>query len=320
MGLLPPTRTDFIDDRDGWDLEVRYYSDPERKIPGRPPVVMIPGYAMNTHILAFHPRGASLVEHMVAAGFDVWTANLRGQGGSRRTGPRARFGLAELALVDIPAVLAHVRHRSGFERVDVIGCSLGGSLLFAYLAHHRADHGVRRLISMGGPLTLTHTNPLLKALFASGRLAGWVPIKGTRRLAGVGLPLLRRIPSVLSLYMNADGIDLSRVDPLVQTVDDPVRRVNRQIARWLRAGELRVRGVDVAAALRDVHDVAVLAVIANRDGIVPPGDARSIADVVEGATVLEVGTPDRWYAHADLFIGNTAAEDVFTPLERWLSE
>lgn len=317
MGLFPPVRVDHVPSG-AWRLEVRRYDAPATRVAGRRPVLMIPGYAMNTHVLGFHPRGRSMVEYLVAEGFDVWTANLRGQGGA--TGPAGeRFGLGELVLDDVPAVLDHVRQVSGAEKVDVIGCSLGGSLVYAWLAHHPVDHGIGSAVTIGAPLRWDKVHPLLRAAFVSGRLAGAVPIKGTRALAGRFLPLLRHLPGVLGMYMNPAHVDLSQIDRLIETVDDPVPWINRQMARWIQQHDLVVRGVNVTTGLTRVQDVRTLAIIASRDGIVPPDAARSITQVMPHTRVHAVGDAHRWYAHADLFVGDHAEEDVFRPLATWLT-
>lgn len=322
MGLLAPTREDDVDNGAGWRLHVRVYDDARTRVPGRPPIVLVPGYAMNTHILAYHPGGPSMVEHLVSRGFEVWTANLRGQGGSRRTGAPRPWGLGELALDDLPRVFDHVRARTltGADRVDPVGCSLGGSLLYAYLAHHPVDHGFGSVVSIGGPLRWEDIHPLMRVAFVSSRLAGAVPIRGTRRLAELALPWMLRAPGLLSLYMNAAEIDLDSVEELLPTIDDPVQHINRQVARWVRNRDLVVRGVDVTSGLRRVEGVRLLSILANRDGIVSPAAARAVAAAMRPGHVdlLEVGTAQRWYAHADLFIGKRAQQDVFEPLSRWL--
>lgn len=302
-----------------WQLQLRRYADPARHDPRLRPVIFVPGYAMNSWILGFHPQGPSMVEWLVQDGFEVWTVNLRGQGDSR--GPRrpARYGLAELALDDLPDALAHVRARtaSRAEGVDLVGCSLGASLVYALLAHEGGD-GVGAVVGLGGPLTWTEVHPLLATAFRSAHVASLVRIRGTRRIARAALPWVRHVPAVLSVYMNARRIDLSRAEDLVNTVDDPVPWINVQLARWVRQRSLVVRGLDVAQALRDV-DVPVLAVAANADGIVPVSTALSVADALGGPVdTLVVGEPDRWYAHADLFIGQDAHEDVFEPVRTWL--
>lgn len=319
MGILEPAEHVWIDSGHGWLLELRRYVDPQRFRGDRRAVVMIPGYAMNTFILAFHPGGASMVEHLVAEGREVWTANLRGQGGSQPRSRARRFGMGELALEDIPAVLAHVRRHTAAAdtRLDVIGCSLGASLTWGFLAHNRVDHGIASMIAVGGPLRWDEVHPLMEFAFRSPRLAGLVRFKGTRALARRALPVVKHAPGLLSIYMNARQIDLSQGDQLVNTVEDPVPYVNQQVARWVQQKDLLIRGVDVSRALQDL-ELPTMAIFANADGIVPPGAARSVAQVVRDVQVLEVGTADRWYAHADLFIGPRARREVFEPMSAWL--
>ena len=142
-----------------------------------------------------------------------------------------------------------------------------------------------------------------------------------RRLARVALPVLKRVPLLLSIYLNADGVDLSRGDQLVKTIDDPVPYINRQIARWIRKKDLVVGGVNVTEGLAQVT-TPLMVVLANKDGIVPVKTAMSAVDAMGSAqsTVLEVGDPERWVAHADLFIGEGSQERVFEPMSRWLRE
>lgn len=324
MGLIIPAQVDRVDNLSGWSLEVRAYRDEAKLVPGRRPILMIPGYAMNSFILGYHPAGTSMVGYLVDQGFEVWTANLRGQGGSLPYRRPARFGMAELALDDLPAAMNHVlRHtRTGADRLDPIGCSLGASFLYTYLAHHPHDHRVGAAVAIGGPLRWETMHPLFRVAFSSGRLAGAIPIKGTRRLAKAALPLLTRVKPLLSIYMNADEIDLSNAEQLVHTVDDPIPYVNRQLARWVRDRDLILRGVNVTEGLKQVQDVPLLVLLANRDGIVTPEAARSVVASMgaERVDVQEIGTPERWYAHADLFIGNHAEAEVFAPLATWLAD
>ena len=320
----PALRTDrrLVDNGEGWQLELQRFHVEGALDPTRRPLLMIPGYAMNTFILGFHPTDRSMVEHLAMDGFEVWTANLRGQGGSER-GPRAgrRYGMGELALVDLPRVLEAVRAdtRAAGPTVDLVGCSLGASLVYAYLAHHPDDHGVGAMIAIGGPLRWVEVHPAMAMAFKSPRLAGLLPIVGTRAMARCALPIVKHVPPLLSIYMNARRVDLSRPDLLVNTVDDPVPYINRQVARWVRDRDLVVRGLNITEGMRRV-DLPVLVVLANRDGIVPAATARSVADLMPAhrVQVLEVGEGERWYAHADLFIGVDARRQVFEPMSAWL--
>lgn len=316
-------RLHYEDNHQGWLLEIRQYWDPERLDRSRRPLLIIPGYCMNTFILNYHPSQRSMVAHLVDEGFEVFTANLRGQGGSRRLSGSRRFGFREVALVDIPTVMHFVQATALSEpaRVDAIGCSLGATYLYAYLAHHPNEHVVGSLVGLGGPLRWESAHPLLPFIFASPRLAGMLPVIGTRKLAQTILPIARRIPKALDLYMNRQNIDLSQAGILTQTIDDPIPYLNRQIAHWVRHQDLHVAGVNVTEAMGSI-ETPTLCIAANSDGIVPPDTAFSILDAVgtDDVLALEAGDQEHWFAHADLFINDYAEREVFDPLATWLAD
>lgn len=313
-----------LNNDDGWELDLKQFHRPDVLRKDRRPVVMIPGYAMNTFILSFHPSGRSMVEYLVDQGFEVWTANLRGQGDSRRVGGKRSWGLGQLALHDLPTVLEKVRldTLTGQDEVDLVGCSLGASMVYAFLAHHPRSHGVGAVVAMGGPLRWEAVHPLMAAAFRNAAVVSTLRFRGTRRLAEAALRLVRVVPPLqrlLHIYMNPSQIDLRAGSDMVQTVDDPVPYINRQIARWMRQKDLYVRGLNVTQGMAEVQ-VPVLCVLANADGIVPVATALSVRQVLgsELVSVLEVGDNERWFAHADLFVSRDAEHKVFEPMARWL--
>ncbi len=302
-----------------WTLDVRSYREPTRVDRALRPVLLIPGYCMNTTPLTFHPSGPSLIEFLTDQGFEVWTANLRGQGDSHSKLSAGSSGFRDLALVDLPSALSQVRAatESQQDRVDVIGCSLGGTYLYAYLAHHPETQDIGSVVGMGAPLLWPEPHALLRTLFASPAFAGRVRVSGTRRMASLALPLARRFPKLLSVYMNAEIVDLSGLDTLLATVEDPIPKLNGEIARWMKNQELVVSGVNVSEALRGVRR-PYLCIAANRDGIVPLESAQSAVNAFAASETLVVGDDETWFAHADLFVSRPAQERVFAPLARWL--
>src|SRR5579883_2044374 len=106
------TREYLVPNGDGWLLSLTQSWEPERLVPGRRPVLIVPGYGMNSFIFSYHPHGPSLEGSLAAAGFEVWRADLRGQGPSQRDGGSDDFGLADLALTDLPAAIAAALQRS----------------------------------------------------------------------------------------------------------------------------------------------------------------------------------------------------------------
>jgi pimeloyl-ACP methyl ester carboxylesterase len=306
----------------GYRLVLKQSFDPNTLQPGRRPLLIIPGYGMNSFIFRFHPSGPSLVESLVTAGFEVWTLDLPGQGDADPLPKGARHAFEPIALLDLPAAFEALLNnsRTGADRLDPIGCSLGTALLCAYLAHHPKEHRFGALVSMGGPLRWEESPVLLRLLFASPRLAGSVSVRGARQFARAVLPIARRVPLLLRPYMNARGVDLSRAGDLVQTVEDPHPPMNEEFARWFHARDLEVRGLNVTRALSDIS-LPALCIYANKDGIVPPRTALSLLDALGGDDkfVIRAGDESDWFAHADLFINRRSQEWVFQPLIAWLS-
>ena len=297
---------------DGWRLRFRRIDG------GGQPVLLVPGFAMNTFILDFHPSGASLMQHLADAGHDVWAVDMRGQGDNKQ-GSASQIGLSERALIDLPAALRHVRRATSSDAVDVIGCSLGGTLLYALLGHDpRAP--IRRMVAIGSPLTWKRSPPLLRAFGVLGPIAGRVPIHGSRYAARAALPVLARVmPSLLSIYMNTEHVDISRASELVKTIEDPAPRIRRQLAAWIRGGDLVVNGLNIVEALARV-DKELLVVTGTGDGIAPKSSCAPALEAWGGPSRhLVVGSrEDRW-SHADLFIADTAHAEVFSPIVKFLN-
>lgn len=312
----------YVDNRAGWRLAVTRFGPPAG-VPVRPrPLLIVPGYGMNSFIFGFHPEGASLVESLATRGHEVWTVDLRGQGRSIRARGSNRYGIAELAVDDLGVVLRHVlaRTTTGGVRVDLVGCSLGAALSFAHVASV-PDAPVHAMVSMAGVVTWKETHPLVRLAFGTPRLAGMVRFSNTRRLARVALPVLAKVaPSLLSIYLNPASTDLAQSARMVQTVEDPHPVINREIAEWIARGDLVVRGVNVSRALASMTH-PFLCVVAAHDGIVLPATARHAYDVIGSPTreLLVVGDDTLRIAHGDLFLCRGAELRVFAPVAEFLA-
>ncbi len=286
-------------------------------------MVVVPGYGMNSYIFDFHPSGPSMVETWASLGFEVWTVDPRGHGASRRLPPARRsFGLADLALNDLAVALDFVAANTLTERERVfgVGCSLGGTLLFAHTACRRG-HRVAGLVAMGSPLRWEAILPIFEPFRRVPGFAATLAVPGSRFFAGLLLPrLARAAPSFLHPYMHLERIDPSATDRMVLTVERLYPRLNREIARWMASKDLVLGGCDVTRGFY-ATTMPLLCVVADSDGIVPEATALSACHRSPGppGEVLRVGTADRPYAHADLFISEGCHEDVFLPVAAWLS-
>ncbi len=306
---------------DGWMLSLRRTVDPEKLDSERHPLLIIPGYGMNSFIFGFHPRGTSMEAVLASHGFEVWSVDLRGQGRSRSVGGSLRYHLEDLVLYDVAAAVRFVvgTTKTRAKDLDLIGCSLGATMMFAHVVCQKEHHG-RRLVNMGGPVRWVQVHPLLRVAFASPRVVEALPFRGTRHLARVALPALRRVPWLLSLYLHPSHIDMSRAGELSRTVENPNRHINADIARWMNLRDPMIGGRNIAEELKNIR-LPLLTMVANADGIVPRATTLWPHETIGSPQkkVVEVGTDDEPMAHADMFIHDRAPERVFNPLGDWLS-
>ena len=311
----------IVDNDAGWHLPLSETHDPARFDPSLPPVLIVPGYGMNSFIFGFHPDGESLERHLIQAGFEVWKADLRGQGSAVRLEGSSRIGLADLALVDLDAMLAAVRTRtrSKAAKVHVIGASLGGSLMLTH-AVIRGTEAYASLVAMGSPIRWVDVHPVVKVAFGSPALVGAVSLRGTRRLATTFLPILAaRAPKLLSLYLNPEITDTSQAAEMARTVEDPSRHLNTEIAQWMKDKDLIVGGVNIAEGLRAVR-APFMCVLASADGVVPARTAEFAYQRIGSPekSLVRAGSEEVRMAHADLFVSRESKARVFQPISTWL--
>lgn len=308
-----------IDNGAGWSISLKRV--PARGVARKAgPALIVPGYGMNSFIFGFHPRGLSLEDFLASRGIETWSADLRGMGRAKNTGGNEDFGLADY-VDDVKVAVDAVIERSEIEnpKIDLIGCSLGATLVFSYLALH-PDAPVNCAVNFGGLVTWKKIHPAVRIAFASTRVVEKVHLKHTRTIAGLALPLIiKHAPKLLAIYMNTESTDTSNAATMVQTVEDPVTHVNIDIAHWLKDRELTVRGVNVSRALGEMT-YPHMTVLAKDDGIVPPETARALFEGIASTDkeILEVGGNDHPMAHADLFLATGAQDLIFKPLSEFL--
>jgi pimeloyl-ACP methyl ester carboxylesterase len=317
------SRPHLVPNRDGWRLSLTQSWDPKALIRPSLPVLIVPGYGMNSFVFGYHPSGVSLEGSLAEAGFEVWRVDLRAQGESVSAGGTDAFGLEDLAVTDLGAAIDAILDRSetGAREVAVIGASLGGTLMFLHAALV-ADHKIGAMVAVGAPVRWVKIHPLLRVAFGSPTLVGLVRFRGSRRLAAATLPhLLRYTPWLLSIYITPSSLDRRALGELVKTVEDPNRHVNRQIAEWIRKRDLVIGGTNVSRALRSMR-APLLCIRGNADGIVPPETAEFSYREIGSAdrTLIVVGSEELRLAHADMFVSDHAHERVFSPIRAWLVE
>src|SRR5205807_648059 len=144
---LRPCCDGFATTADGWRLGIRRIR-PAQLDPGKYPVVLCHGLGLNGTFWTI--TDDNLADLLTARGYDVFVVDMRGSGASHRVGsvgrlnaalrqtPLLEFGegrwtMDDEAFYDVPAILDFIRETTGHDRVNWVGHSLGGMLMFAFL-------------------------------------------------------------------------------------------------------------------------------------------------------------------------------------------
>jgi len=303
----------------GWLLHVKRFFLAEKQDKQLRPLLIVPGYGMNSFIFSYHPHDVSLIEYLCEQGFEVWTADLSAQGESVNRSGGEEPGLKELACMDLPVIIDRVikNNSGGHEKIDLVGCSLGGTLIYIYTALFGTEK-VSSVVGLGSPLRWEKINPLVRVLFSSPGLAGSVKVKNMRTIAKYALPILAKVPKLLHIYIHPEIVDLSKPEILTQTVEDPNRVINRQIATWLKTKDLFIDGKNITELFGKIT-VPLFLILCKTDGVVPPETALSALNTNSKIKEYVVAGNDKVkMAHADMYISRYARQFVFEPLASWL--
>ncbi len=206
---LRPCADGYAYTADGWRLGVRHYR-PEHPDPNKLPVVLCHGLGLNATFWTITDN--HLPAQLNARGYEVYVFDIRGSGENGRPGRNDRINRAlrhtpfrergerwwnvnDLMRYDVPAILDYVQRDTGRDRVNWVGHSMGGMLMFPYLELEPAGHErIASFVAMGSTIILAEApqrdmlwaNRAMRALslFASpGRLGrpltyfrapGWV--------------------------------------------------------------------------------------------------------------------------------------------------
>ncbi len=143
---------------DGWVLTLHRFLPPEGV--QRRPIPLILGHGINMNRTAFElSRRGSLARALAARGHDVFVAEYRGEPTSKppvrgeRAGERWAYDLMDHPRHDVPAIIREARRIAGAPKVSWIGHSMGGVLIYLYVALH-GDDALHRVVTLGCPMRM----------------------------------------------------------------------------------------------------------------------------------------------------------------------
>jgi pimeloyl-ACP methyl ester carboxylesterase len=338
---LRPCTDGFAYTADGWRLGVRHYR-PEHPDPGKLPVILCHGLGLNATFWTLTDH--HLPSQLAARGYEVYVFDIRGSGENaqlgrhdwinrhlRQTFLRERgergWTVDDLVQYDVPAILDYVARETGRDRVNWVGHSLGGMLVFPYLELAPRPERIANFVGMSSTI-IQATSPqtdMLRAnqalrvlsLFASpGRLG--------RPLAFFRVPGMERIDRFYYSNENVDRLTVYRF--YSYTLEDTGPGALRQLAPYLREGHMYSsdRSLDYSAKLGEIATPTLLIA----------GDGDIMSDITSTElTLAGLGSPDKTimrfgksqgnmedYGHCDLVWSRHAPMEIFPPLIDWLDQ
>ncbi|MEZ4235468.1 MAG: alpha/beta fold hydrolase [Myxococcota bacterium] len=296
---------------DGWHNGLLHY--PPAGGADGPPVLLVHGMAANHYNFDFREE-VSLAAALQEAGFDVWIPELRGDPGAvppGRRGQRREVTFDAHAELDVPAAVHEVLARTGADQLSWVGHSMGGMLLYAWLAEE--PETVAAGVSICSPSTFAAQTAPFYVRAAKITLGGpgrvRVPV-----FARLMHPLGRTNP-FFGRVANRQNLDWPTANGLAKyALNDVSKPLARQALGWVRADALTHLDGSPWVVAEGVPTVPMLVLGAPDDNVVAVDDVRATCDVYPDCTYRELSVAEGFstdYGHVDPVVGTTARTEVY---------
>lgn len=309
---------------DGWELAVYYRPAPNRRF--EEPVLLCHGLAVNHYNFDFDPP-YSVAHALAEAGFDCFTVEWRGTGGSQKP-PEGRswgdFCADDHIDKDAPALIELALRKSGAKQVFWLGHSLGGLIGYATAAGPMGGK-IKGLLALGAPVYFRYDSALRRALNVGtwaarplGRRQRWMTVTTAPFLGYVTLPLT-------DLIINPEGMTPKLQRQVWALMMSSVSyKLLLQFKDWITHDAFRSfdRQIDYRARLSQLT-LPMLVMGGSADKLATPDNVRAQAELPrsEDKTVLIFGKEngDRLdYGHGDLLFGTYVPEEIYPRFAEWL--
>lgn len=336
---LRPCTDGFAYTRDGWRLGVRHYR-PAHPDPGKLPVILCHGLGLNATFWTITDN--HLPAQLTERGYEVYVYDIRASGENARLGRHdrinrflrgtpfrergeSRWTVDDLVLYDMPAILDYVERETGQSRVNWVGHSLGGIMMFPFLELSTEPERIANFVGMGSTI-IQAGSPRRDMLAANAGIRGLLSVASAGRL---GRPLaFFRMPGMASIdkfYYSVENVDRRTISRFYSyTLEDPGPGALLQFAPYLRHGHmLSADGkIDYSARLGEVT-VPALMVAGAGDLISDVPSTRMTFDSLgsEDKTLYVFGKASGHvadYGHCDLAWSRYAPREIFPVVIDWL--
>lgn len=285
------------------------------------PVLLVYALINRPYILDLRPDN-SFVRHLLGHGHDVFLLDW-GRPGAEDRGTT----LDELIGEHLPKAVERMRRAGAGDDYTLIGYCMGGTMGLVHAALR--PEGLRNIVALTTPVDFSAAGAHAiwsdpRALDASALVDAIGNV--TASLVDLGTKMLQPVANVVDVHLTMlermnQGRDLTPWRAMNQWVNDPVPFPGAAFVQWIESfyqqnllardlltiGGRPVRLADITAPL--------LAVIAERDHIVPPAMARPLLDLVGSADRRSLELPA---GHVGVLAGSRTRDLLWSGVTDWL--
>jgi polyhydroxyalkanoate synthase len=334
---------------DGWDIALKRFNKPDNSNKKKLPVVLCHGFNYNDRFW-YLDRDYSLACYLYERGYDVWLISLRGSGNSTKPGLAEFHSLSRFELIkmpetlakaaltlnkfnwniddhinkDIPAALELIKKETGYEKVNWIGHSLGGMIIYAYL--EAGGEGINNFISVASPMMVPRPPNDILAVIRDQRPAVYLSMLINRTVASQFKALTGgQNDDIDLLFYNPDNVDKNiKIKMFRYAVEDISPGAIDQLRIMIIEGEFLSadKKINYSANLSKVS-VPILCIGGMADNLAPPMSIYFPYEKVssQDKTIRIFSLANRYsanYGHSDLIIGKKAPQEVYPYILNWL--
>lgn len=310
---------------DGWNIAMHFHR-PSHPRPGAFPVILSHGIAANKYSVDMD-RAHSLAYYLKRNGFPVFVISLRGVGSSyHQSKTRYKdFNFDDIVQYDVPATIATVRRLTGAPKVNWIGHSMGGMIMYGFQGRRLPGHqDVASFIALGSPGRIDHTR---RSLWGAVTKFPWMnELIDFRFGAQIVSPLTGRFTTPIEeLIFSKDNVSTTTIRKMMKNgVENISYGLAHQFIDWMRTGrETTVDGAfNYREGLRNI-ETPTLFVAGARDHVAIPESVRFAYEraAAKNKEYVELGHEQGLpvdYCHTGLVLGERALEDVYPRCLDWL--
>ena len=283
------------------------------------PLLLVPSMINRWYVLDLRP-GASLVEALVGAGFDVWCLDWGAPAAEDR------YLDWEAVVARLGRAARRVRRETGSKQLALLGYCMGGTLTAIHAAQHADETAA--LVTLAAPIDFQRGGQLRcmveprwfdpDAIADAGNVsamqmqAGFVALRPTLDLGKLAsLPDLATDARARESFLALDAW-------ASDNIPFPADAYRRYIHDLYQENQLVAGTHRVAGRVVDLAQIRcpTLAITASRDAICPPAAATALLDHIGATDKATLEVPG---GHVGAVVGSRAAREMYPALVDWLA-